>query len=42
MSGGSHDYQYYQLDRYVESMKKYDPELASMMSDVITLCHDLE
>jgi len=42
MSGGSHNYQYYQLNEYVESMKKYDPELAEMLSDVIVLCHDLE
>lgn len=42
MSGGSHNYQFYQLNDYVESMKKYDPELAEMMADVVTLCHDIE
>lgn len=42
MSGGSHNYQFYHLNDYVESMKKYDPELASLMEDVVNLCHDIE
>jgi hypothetical protein len=42
MSGGSHDYQYYHLEEYIDSMKKYDAELASLLEDVRTLCHDLE
>ena len=42
MSGGSHNYGYYHLDEYIESMKKYDNDLVALLSDVRDLCHDLE
>ena len=41
MSGGSYNYQYSQVDEeYVGHM--YDKELDDMMSDLVTLLHDLE
>lgn len=42
MSGGSHDYQFHCLENYIESMRKYDSELADLMDDVMRLCHDIE
>ena len=41
MSGGSHNYLYSQVDgEYVGHM--YDRELDDMMSDLVTVLHDLE
>ena len=42
MSGGSHNYGYYHLDDYIESIEKYDCTLSLMLRDVRDLCHDIE